>query len=501
MTAEIFALQISSPSILSFLLALAGLYYAIKAIHNLFWHPLSQFPGPLSFACSGLPYVYHQVSGNLAVTFHELHERYGPIVRTAPNELSFNEPAALTKIYAEQRPDCPVFPKNYDSFKETRNQISQSVFLAGNSDHARMRTVINQAFSRQALLDQEQRIQSHVQSFMHQIDVTASESGRIIDLNRWYNFAAFDIIADAALGEPFNTLEDEIYRSWISMVGKTWKVLTIASAMKSIARPVYFLRRLVPTGALVQKEVNKFDLVLNRVKERISVGTERIDLLSRVLRHNDRKDRMTNPEIIANATLFVAAGTETVSTVLSALTYLITTDSRVMAKLTAEIRGKFPNEESITFHNSHQYQKVYHESSLTEVHGFVDIGFLAGSAFCPSHGAIYSGTDEKQTLVQTSILAANLSTSNFKDPESFVPERWLGDGEYSNDRKQASQPFSVGPRNCVGQSMAMAEMRLVVARLLWSFDLSSVLQDDWMDQPTYLLWKRKPLPIELSRVN
>lgn len=45
----------------------------------------------------------------------------------------------------------------------------------------------------------------------------------------------------------------------------------------------------------------------------------------------------------------------------------------------------------------------------------------------------------------------------------------------------------------------MAEMRLVMARLLWSFDLQGVLQEDWMDQPTYLLWEKKPLPIRLTR--
>jgi cytochrome P450 len=39
----------------------------------------------------------------------------------------------------------------------------------------------------------------------------------------------------------------------------------------------------------------------------------------------------------------------------------------------------------------------------------------------------------------------------FKDPEEFVPERWLGDPRYENDRREAAQPFSVGPRNCIGK--------------------------------------------------
>ncbi|KAL9024944.1 MAG: hypothetical protein Q9196_006143, partial [Gyalolechia fulgens] len=323
-------------------------YYAIGALYNLFWHQLSHFPGPPTFASSRLPYVYHHVTGDLAVTLHRLHQKYGSIVRTAPNELSFNEPDALSTIHSERKAGCPVFPKNYDTFNETRNQISKSVFVAGDSDHARMRKVINQAFSEQALQDQEPRIQSHVLSLMHQVDAQARQNGGIVDLNEWYNFAAFDIIADAALGEPFNTLEEPTYRAWINMIGKTWKAITFASAVKSIVPPVYLLRRLIPTGFFLQKEVNKFDLVLNRVKQRIAVGTDRIDLLSRVLRYNDRKEKMTDQEIISNATLFVAAGTETVTTVLSALTYLVTRDLRVMTKLAAEIRDTFPDQSLIT---------------------------------------------------------------------------------------------------------------------------------------------------------
>lgn len=46
------------------------------------------------------------------------------------------------------------------------------------------------------------------------------------------------------------------------------------------------------------------------------------------------------------------------------------------------------------------------------------------------------------------------SPRNFTDPDEFIPERWL-DGEesrrFANDRVQAFQPFSVGPRNCLGK--------------------------------------------------
>ena len=39
----------------------------------------------------------------------------------------------------------------------------------------------------------------------------------------------------------------------------------------------------------------------------------------------------------------------------------------------------------------------------------------------------------------------------YDDPEEFVPERWLGDPRFDSDKKEALQPFSVGPRNCIGK--------------------------------------------------
>jgi cytochrome P450 len=43
------------------------------------------------------------------------------------------------------------------------------------------------------------------------------------------------------------------------------------------------------------------------------------------------------------------------------------------------------------------------------------------------------------------------SERNFKDPELFVPERWLGEERYKDDKRSTLNPFSFGPRNCLGK--------------------------------------------------
>ena len=64
------------------------------------------------------------------------------------------------------------------------------------------------------------------------------------------------------------------------------------------------------------------------------------------------------------------------------------------------------------------------------------------------------------------------------EPDAFIPERWMvppGDPLYPV--KGAWRPFEFGPRNCIGQELAMIEMKVVMIMTLRRFDLSSVYEE------------------------
>lgn len=70
--------------------------------------------------------------------------------------------------------------------------------------------------------------------------------------------------------------------------------------------------------------------------------------------------------------------------------------------------------------------------------------------------------------------SATHSPRNFHLPEEFIPERWIAgeaSSEFARDQKDASQPFSLGPRGCIGKHLSYLELRLILAHLLWHFDI------------------------------
>lgn len=47
--------------------------------------------------------------------------------------------------------------------------------------------------------------------------------------------------------------------------------------------------------------------------------------------------------------------------------------------------------------------------------------------------------------------AAYRSQRNFKDPDAYIPDRWLGDPRFATDQRDVFHPFSFGHRNCIGK--------------------------------------------------
>jgi cytochrome P450 len=65
--------------------------------------------------------------------------------------------------------------------------------------------------------------------------------------------------------------------------------------------------------------------------------------------------------------------------------------------------------------------------------------------------SFFFAADPQQTVVTLWHWSLYNNDEFFATPELFIPERFLDDPRFANDRRDGFQPFSFGPRNCIGK--------------------------------------------------
>ncbi|KAG8174109.1 hypothetical protein JTE90_022076 [Oedothorax gibbosus] len=70
------------------------------------------------------------------------------------------------------------------------------------------------------------------------------------------------------------------------------------------------------------------------------------------------------------------------------------------------------------------------------------------------------------TMVLLHHQVASLQEENFRDAQKFIPERWSKEASPDMIKNPyASKPFGSGPRQCVGQGLAIGELKIAVSKV------------------------------------
>mmetsp|Transcript_10427 Transcript_10427/g.17030 ORF Transcript_10427/g.17030 Transcript_10427/m.17030 type:complete len:334 (+) Transcript_10427:630-1631(+) len=63
--------------------------------------------------------------------------------------------------------------------------------------------------------------------------------------------------------------------------------------------------------------------------------------------------------------------------------------------------------------------------------------------------------------------------------EEYIPERWADSNPQLPQLKEMFMPFSLGKRNCIGQNMAMFQLRVIAAHFLHYYDFELIGEPDF----------------------
>ncbi|KAK4555062.1 hypothetical protein LTR86_007828 [Recurvomyces mirabilis] len=488
-----------------FLLLIAApcLYTLNHIVYNLFFHPLRTYSGPLLWRMTRLPNDWHTFRGDLFQTIARLHNQHGPIIRVSPNALSYADSQAYHDILAH-KPGQPEWPKDPAKQNIPPNGIPH-ILGADKENHARYRRLLAHAFSEKGLQEQQGTILQYVDLLIKRLGAKA-DSGEVINIVEWFNMTVFDVIGDLAWGASFQSLESSQVHEWIGAVYANLTFVMMSGPLRAWGLGGV-MPRIMPK-AIQEGRVKSYRYMKERLDERLKVQTARGDFWDRVLikskDENAGGEGMTEGEMLNNAAFLVLAGSETSATTLSGAVYLLCKHPKVMKRLVEEVRSAFDSQSNVNVRSVSQLK--YLDAVLEEAMRIYPPVPTPSWRIPPKGGAVACERFVPEGVsVNVSVVAACREPTYWHRHDDFLPERWLDDApaEFADDNRAAFQPFSVGTRNCIGRNLAYAEMRLVLTKVLWAFDLQ--LEDkktgDWFDQKGWGLWDKKPLYVRLSQAH
>lgn len=173
-----------------------ALAFMARLLYRHLRDPLRDIPGPWLARYTRL-WLYLEIrNGRFHTKNIELHRRYGPIVRIAPNEYSIDDPDSIRTIYGHGTKFIKSPWYTASGPPSQHEGVVVSIFSDRNpARHAENRRKVANAYALSALIETERYIDSTMVAFFQHLDHFAS-SGESFNLGNWLQFYAFDVIGE-----------------------------------------------------------------------------------------------------------------------------------------------------------------------------------------------------------------------------------------------------------------------------------------------------------------
>nr|ATW72310.1 cytochrome p450 CYP3045C19 [Brachionus calyciflorus] len=198
--------------------------------------------------------------------------------------------------------------------------------------------------------------------------------------------------------------------------------------------------------------------------------------------------KMTIDEIKTNVTLFMFAGYETTSTMLSFSIHTLAKYQDQQKRVHEEIKSFFDSEPDSTIDSDSVQKLEYLDLFIKEVMRFYPIGPMTRR--CTKETNVKGINIPKDLVIAVDTLSIHFDAENWGpvDPNEFYPER------FSKETKRhpcAFMGFGAGPRNCIGMKFALIELKIALCKLILKYEFLP-LPEDKQEVEIYEMFIRTP---------
>ena len=461
-------------------------------------HKLRRFTSASSIAAfTPLWLMYHNYFGKRYIAVDKAHEKLGPIVRIAPNHISFAEPAAYKEIYGHSTP--AIKDEWYDNLAAGNPSMATAT---DKTVHSQKRRNLSNVFSPKEVVVMEPRINILTHKLLHALkkksqgemlsgaDRYAVVNGAF-DLRPWINMFSFDAMGSMCWSSDFGFLE----KGDDSCFARTAEGTVIpVHAMETFHVGVAFTtllahlplqwyklgRRIFKKTWSGQCAENFGSMTRFKVMERMSTPPAGRDLFSHfpIQATEKRPVPMKLPEIIVENQVMLSAGSDTTQSALTYTMFLLAANPDKQRALREILEKTLPAEEVKGFVASYNSLKniPYLKACIDEsMRLYAPIGFGLPRRTLGEGATIAGHHIPGGVTISAPVYTIQRSEKLFHDASKYIPERWLPEDpdtteEERRNLKDYYLPFSLGGRACIGRNLAYMQMSLVVSAMVMAFD-------------------------------
>ncbi|TVY83671.1 putative sterigmatocystin biosynthesis P450 monooxygenase [Lachnellula suecica] len=427
-------------------------------------------PGPPFYALTRWRLAYEDWKGTRTRTIHQLHQKYGSVVRIGPNELSFNSLTALKTIYgAGSGFERTSFYRMFDVYGH------QNLFtFATPKDHGDRKKLINHAYSKSSIMNYSAAgIEGNAWEYINLLEKEPETASEIFGSLHYYSL---DNITHFLYGKEGATsamngvtahralLDDVLDPSRRKL---SWFAVHFPKYTKWLMSRSGLIERLVSiAGLLPQKKPTVYTGIrqhaLSSWKDFSRLEHERKDamavstILGRLWKHHtSQKARgLSDMEIASEAADHLLAGVDTTSDTLMFLIWALSLPENlhVQEVLIREVsalpesaldsRG-IPSAESTD-------KLAYLDAVLKETLRLYAPLPASEPRSLPVDTVIDGYQVPANTVVSMSPYTLHRNPNVFVEPVKFNPDRWFGDSKEVTEMKKWFWAFSSGGRMCIG---------------------------------------------------
>eukprot|EP01125_Pyxidicula_operculata_P001253 TRINITY_DN11160_c0_g1_i1.p1 TRINITY_DN11160_c0_g1~~TRINITY_DN11160_c0_g1_i1.p1 ORF type:complete len:487 (+),score=77.80 TRINITY_DN11160_c0_g1_i1:104-1564(+) len=231
----------------------------------------------------------------------------------------------------------------------------------------------------------------------------------------------------------------------------------------------------IPNKAKLLSEIKNFNNYLSNLiddsKKVDGSSPEAIKSLIKLLvQANLVENSIISDNVIRdNVLVFFLAGHETTTASIFFILYLIAQNPQVQSKLQKEVDDYFDENKEVTY-ATFKTALPYTSCVIKEAQRLYPGSVGLGGRIISEDSQLGDYFIPKGSLVSINVYALHRSPEYFRDPDSFIPERFA-DGSHEI-QKGTYMPFGDGPRHCIGKFFALQEQKVFLMLLMRKFSVT-----------------------------